>query len=851
MSDLNDDLVRLAATPVLLVAVDFDGTLAPIVDDPAEATMLPRARRALALLSRLAHTHVAVISGRALADLDARLGPAASEVLRVGSHGSEFEPAVAGQLDAATRRLLEAAGAAMEAAASGLSGVTVETKDASVALHYRRAARADAAEALRRLAKAMPHLRRLEPPDRLRLRRGKRVAELMVVDADKGRALARLRAELGATGVVCLGDDRTDEDAFAVLGADDIGVKIGPGPTVAAARLPDPAAAAEALVRLAEARRRTLTETVPAAIDDLALLSDRRTAALVAPDGTICWLAPERFDRPALFASLLGGPTAGRWSIRPADTTAPGQQAYRPGTLVLVTAWEGLELHDALVPVDGGTLLVREIHPRRPGIRVRIVFAPRPDFARKPAHLEPVADGLTVHGTAVPHHLESPDVTWSITPEGKDHVASANVTLAAPLRLVLRVATGSDARPPASLDDACRPDTVRLQLPARWAGPVEVSARVLRGLVYAPSGALVAAASTSLPETPGGVRNWDYRYCWPRDAAHAYEALIRLGDTPDALRFVDWLADLLGNPGGGPLRPLYGVGGEVLPGEGELGHLVGYLGSRPVRVGNAAAEQLQLDVPGAVLELLWSLACLGMPAGERWPDLVRGLVDSVATRWTEADAGIWEHRHAVRHQVHSKVMAWVAVDRAMRLGRQLGWSPDPRWPTLRDQIAADVLTHGWDPAAEAFTTAYGSPEPDAATLWVLLSGLLPPEDARVVATVAFVERHLRHGPTVFRYHYADGLAGSDAGGFHICTAWLVEALWRTGRRTDAMDLFEELLSCGGPTGLMSEMFDPDTLMALGNTPQAYSHAGLIRAALVLQGRWDLEAPSPARAGASR
>lgn len=841
MADLNEALSALAATPVLLVAVDFDGTLAPIVDHPDDAAMLPRGRRALALLARLGDTHVAVISGRAFADLDVRLGPVAGEVLRIGGHGSEFEPEVAGLLDAPARQLLGSIAAAMDAAASGLDGLMIERKDASVALHYRRARRADAALALTRLVRAMPGLRREAPPGLPRLVRGKRVVELGVVRTDKGSALSRLRAEIGASGVLWLGDDRTDEDAFAVLGADDVGVKVGSGATRAEFRVPDPAAAAEALVRLAEARRRVQAHAVPAAIDELGFLSDRRTAALVAPDGTICWLAPERFDRPALFASLLGGPTAGRWTARPARTSAPGQQRYLEGSWVLETAWEDLVVRDALAPVEEGTLLVRELVPARPGVRARLVFAPRPDFARRPAGLVESAEGLSVHGVVDLTILESPGIDWAITREGEHHTASAEVELAGPVRLALRV--GAGAGTPAALDvaEGWRVSSPRLTLPPRWAGPVELSARVLRGLVYAPNGAMVAAATTSLPEQVGGVRNWDYRYCWPRDAAFGYDALIRLGDTEDAGRFLDWLAERLLDSMSVGLRPLYGVGGELLLAEGDLAHLVGYLGSRPVRVGNAAAEQLQLDVPGAIVELVWSLDRAGVALAERWWDLVLHLVHLVAARWTEADAGIWEQRHRVRHHVQSKVMAWVAVDRAIRLARRLGREV-AEWPALRDRIAEDVVDRGWNAEVGAFTAAYGSDKADAAALWVVLAGLLPAEDARVASTVAFVDQHLRGGPTVFRYRFSDGLAGSDAGGFHICAAWLAEAMWRVGRQSEAVTLFEEMLSCCGPTGLLSEMFDPQAQMALGNTPQAYSHAGLIRAALVLQGRWDLAKP---------
>lgn len=846
MSPAEHALLALAGTPVLLVAVDFDGTLAPIVDVPEDAAMIPRARRALGALARLPHTRVVVISGRALADLDQRLGPLEPDILRVGSHGSEFAPDDAGRLDDAARGLLARVVAALERAADGLDGVAVERKDGSAALHYRRATRDDAARALWRLQRALPALRDGAAPGLPQVKRGKRVVELGVVAADKGAALTRLRAELGATAVACLGDDRTDEDMFAALGPDDVAIKIGPGITRAGQRLPDPAAAAEALVRLAEARRNALTRTVDAAIDDLGFLSDRRTAALVAPDGEVCWLAPERFDRSAIFASLLGGPNAGRFVVRPANGPEHGRQRYLDDSLVLATEWPELTVIDALVPEATGTVLVRELIPAHPGVEVALTFAPRPDFARLPTALAPLPDGVRVNGGATPIVLEGIQATWRIAREGRHETATATVRLDGPIRLILRIGkAGSTTVPEPTTEALCawwsRGDA---PLPdGRWRTWLAISRTVLCGLVHEPTGALVAAATTSLPETPGGVRNWDYRYCWPRDAAYAFDALTRLGDGADAARFMDWMADRVAQDQDQGLRPLYGVAGEHLGAEGELGHLIGYGGARPVRVGNAAAEQLQVDVPGAVVDLAATLAATGAPFPGHWWRMVGDLVGFVAERWMEPDAGIWELRSAMRHHVHSKVMAWLAVDRAIAIGTRLGRPVAPWWSTLRAQIAADVLSRGWNAEAGAFTTAYGRPDADAAALWIVLSGLLAPDDPRATATIDLVDRTLRHGPTVFRYAFGDGLPGADSGGFHICTAWLVEALWRNGRRERAVHLFEGLLSCAGPTGLLSEMFDPSARQALGNTPQAYSHTGVIRAALVLEGRWDALRPN--------
>lgn len=840
MSSAEHALLALAGTPELLVAVDFDGTLAPIVPHAHEAAMLPRARRALGALSRLPHTRVVVISGRMLADLDARLGPLEPGVLRVGSHGSEFEPGESGRLDPAARERHAGAVAALRAAAAGLAGIEVEVKDASAALHYRRAERGDAASAIWRLWRSLQALKAPDG-DRPRVRLGKKVIELGVVPADKGVAIARLRAELGSTAVACLGDDRTDEDAFAALGPDDVAIKIGPGPTRAPYRLPDPEAAAEALVRLAEARRAALVRTVDAAIDDLGFLGDRRTAALVTPGGEVCWLAPERFDRPAIFASVLGGPNAGRFVLRPAGGPERGRQAYVGDSLVLRTDWPDVAVVDALAPDAGGTVLVRDVVPLRPGTRVALAFAPRLDFARLPTTLALVPGGVRVSGSALPIALHGPRAAWRIVREGRHETALAELELDGPARFVLRIGAsvppGEPAPDPAAI--AAWWSAAAIDLPeSRWRPAVARSRTVLRGLVHAPTGAMVAAATSSLPEDPGGTRNWDYRYCWPRDAAYAFDALVRLGDVEDAERFLDWMAERVREDGPSGPRPLYGVAGEHLGAEGELGHLIGYGGARPVRVGNAAAEQLQVDVPGAIVELAATVAGAGRPFPARWWTMVESLVAIVERRWEEQDAGIWELRHAVRHHVHSKVMAWVAVDRALRLAARLGRPAGEGWPALRERIARDVLERGWHAAAGAFTTAYGVPDLDAAALWVTLSGMLLPDDPRAVSTVERVAGTLRAGPTVYRYAFGDGLPGADAGGFHICTAWLAEALWRGGRRAEAEHLLDELLSCAGPTGLLSETFDPGARVALGNTPQAYSHAGVIRATLVMTGAWD-------------
>ncbi|SDK06733.1 Glycosyl hydrolases family 15 [Lentzea albidocapillata subsp. violacea] len=345
---------------------------------------------------------------------------------------------------------------------------------------------------------------------------------------------------------------------------------------------------------------------------------------------------------------------------------------------------------------------------------------------------------------------------------------------------------------------------------------------------------MLAAATTSLPEQIGGVRNWDYRYCWLRDAALTVQALVSLGSTDEAGAFLEWLHRVLAtSQGPEELNPLYTVHGTTL-GPEIVVDLPGYAGSGPVRVGNLADQQVQLDVFGPIADLVHTLALARGTLADRDWDVVTAMVRAVTRRWHEPDHGIWEERHVPRHRVYSRVMCWQTVDRAIALAERFGRPVDPAWPSLRAAIAADVLTHGWNPGVRAFTTAYDGTDLDAASLHVGLSGLLDPADERFRLTVVAVEEVLRSGPTVYRYLRDDGLPG-DEGGFHLCTTWLVEAYLLAGRRADAEELFESFVRLAGPTGLLSEEYDPIAEQALGNHPQAYSHLGLIRCARLLHG----------------
>ncbi len=836
---LSSSMDALAATPLLLVACDFDGTLAPIVSDPAVAEPLPLAIEALSRLAAMPQTHVAIISGRALADLRTRVAALAGARL-VGSHGAECDGQDASPLSAEQGALLRRVLEWMNAQTG--PGLLVERKPASVALHYRNAAR-DVAHAVCEAIRNGP-----ARWDGVHTRCGKEVVELSVMSIGKGDALRHARYALAAASVVFLGDDSTDEDAFAALETGDVGVKVGDGDTAARFRVADPEAVAALLQQLADRRGAWCAQSVATPIEQHSILSDQRTLAVIDPRGCVVWCCLPRIDSSAVFASLLGGPAAGYFSIEPAvGASGPApRQHYLGDSFVLRTAWPTLTLTDYLdcgagraFQRAGRTELLRVIEGAG---RVRIEFAPRLDFGRIETRLTQRGGGLIVEGAIDTLVLHAPGVDWRIETVGSHHTAVAEIDLPGrPVALELRYGTAS-LEPARHSEPERRARSERfwtgwsatLQLPRVATDAVRRSALVLKALVYGPSGAIAAAGTTSLPEQAGGVRNWDYRYCWPRDAALAATALLRLGALGPGLKLLDWVLGILDRcEAGALLCPLYTVtGGHSTP-EAELAHLAGYRGSRPVRVGNAASHQVQLDVFGPIAELLSRLADSGAALSSEHDRLMASMVSTVARRWTEPDHGIWEARRSRRHHVHSKIMCWQTVDRGVRVAEYLG-RVRPEWLALRDEIARDVLTHGWNAERGAFCATYGGAEADAAVLWVGLSGLLSPSDARFRSTVDLVSRELRRGPTVHRYFYDDGLPGQE-GGFNLCTAWLIEALALVGDRDQAGELFHQYLAQCGPTGLMAEEFDAREGCALGNFPQAYSHLGLINAALALDG----------------
>jgi len=478
-----------------------------------------------------------------------------------------------------------------------------------------------------------------------------------------------------------------------------------------------------------------------------------------------------------------------------------------------------------------------------------VSFAPRPEFGQVPVQLEPETDGLRVSGTSEPMVLRSPGVHWDITSDGTQQTAHAVVDPSqGPVVLELRC--GTEDLGPSLLSEPERREIAEsywrdwaqtLDLPPLKPDLMKRSALTLRGLVHAPSGSILAAATTSLPEEIGGVRNWDYRYCWLRDAALTASALVSLGSLAEAENYLEWVHGVLETLHGPErLHPLYTLYGTGLPPEAVIDSLPGYAGSRPVRVGNAANQQVQLDVFGPIVDLISNLALARQKKGITGPDaltdrdweLVSAMVEAVERRWSEPDHGIWEIRDNPRHHVYSKVMGWLTVDRALTLAENFGRPARETWAALREEIAEEVTEKGWNADVESYTAAYDGTDLDAATLHIGLSGLIDPKDERFAATVVATEAELRSGSTVYRYHHDDGLPGIE-GGFHLCAAWLVEAYLLIGQRSDAEALFKQLVNAAGPTGLLAEEYDPVAERSLGNHPQAYSHLGLLRCAQLL------------------
>ena len=837
-AELRRDILRLARTPRLLVVCDYDGTLAPIVDDPEQGRPLPEAVSALRALAGLHDTSTAVISGRALRDL-AALSRLPAEVHLVGSHGSEFDTGFVHALAEPARQLHGRLRTALDHLARDVAGARLETKPAGVTVHLRQAhpdLRTGLLSAVRSGPARWPGVHVTE---------GEAMIELGVVPAAKDNAVDRLRHQAGATATAFIGTDVPGHDVFTRLTGPDLGIAVGRRSTYPGFAVADPAEVALALALLAEERRAWLHGGSAPPIERLSMLANGTSVALLSPEATVTWFCHPEPDSAAVFADLLGGPGAGHFSVRPGRAGLPLGQRYLPGTMAVQTRWSRLLVTDYLAH-DGGPHRTDLVRVLSGSTRAHVVFAPRPEFGGVPVRLAVVPEGIRVTGTGDPMVLRAPGLHWTITEDGEHETAGALVDLVDGQPVVLEFRCGTD-----DLTACPTPEPQRraatmthwsgwlagLTLPDVQRDLVARSALTLRGLCHAGTGAIMAAATTSLPEEIGGVRNWDYRYCWLRDAALTADTLVSLGSTAEAERYLDWLRGVLRTVREPErLHPLYTVAGTTLGPEAVIDALPGYAGSRPVRVGNLANQQVQLDVFGPVVRLVAALSeARGSLTDEDWA-LVRAMATAVARRWHEPDHGIWEERHVPRHHVYSKVQCWVTIDCAITLGTRWQRPVDPGWAGLRDTIADDVLTRGWHPDAcggiGAYTTAYDGTDLDAASLHIGLSGLVDPTDSRFQATVTAIELELRSGGTVYRYRRDDGLPGTE-GGFHLCAAWLIEAYLLTGRRVEAEELFDQLVDAVGPTGLLPEEYDPVTERSLGNHPQAYSHIGLVRCARLL------------------
>lgn len=553
-------------------------------------------------------------------------------------------------------------------------------------------------------------------------------------------------------------------------------------------------------------------------IDHHTLLSDRKSLALVDPSGAIVWLCAPRPDAPPIFGSILD-PEAGVFAIDAGDDAS---QRYVDDTMVCHTRFEGLELFDYLDRTREGSRLVRAVEGNG---RITLRFAPRLDLGRQTTTLSLEGDAVVVNGGAL-RLTATPPVTFRI----EDDEARAELEVDERQVFELHIGCEDDATPEperrAAVAETWRDYVSALELPDVATEHVARSALTLAALVYEPTGAIVAAASCSLPESIGGPRNWDYRFCWPRDAAYAAKALTRLGDYETGAALMDWIGERTGDlDRADMLEPLYTVDGARLEGEETRDELAGYADSQPVRIGNGAAGQVQLDVFGPVVDLAATLAEGGYEVDT---DLVTRMLDAIVRAWDRPGHGIWELRAAERHHVYSRGMCWLALTRGAALV-----DDGDRYLEVAEKIRGQVETRGWSESVGAYTMAYDQPHLDAAVLALVGTGFFTDAE-RERRTVDAIDAGLRSGPVVFRYHMDDGLDG-DEGGFFITSFWLVDALAKTGRTDRARALFDELLALTGPLGLYAEEYDPKSGLSLGNFPQAYSHLAQIDSAFILLG----------------
>jgi GH15 family glucan-1,4-alpha-glucosidase len=593
---------------------------------------------------------------------------------------------------------------------------------------------------------------------------------------------------------------------------------------------------------------------MPLPIEDYALIGDTQTAALVGSDGSVDWLCLPRFDSPACFSALLGDESHGRWLLAPAEEVRRTERRYRPGTLVLETDFHTgggmLQVVDSMPIRDEAPDVTRVARCVKGRVAVRMELVLRFDFGRSVPWVQRAGDG-GVTATAGPdavHLIPGRPV------HGRDLTTVAEFELEegdeVPFVLTWYPSHEPEPKPVDAI--AATADTTawweewtaRSRASGAHEDLVQRSLITLKALTYAPTGGIVAAPTTSLPEQIGGVRNWDYRYCWVRDATLVLQSLMGAGYMDEAAAWRDWLLRAVaGSPS--ELQIMYGPAGERRLTELELPWLPGYEGSAPVRIGNAASDQFQLDVYGELMDALTQAADGGIEADEDAWRLQVALMEYLEGAWDEPDEGIWEVRGRRRAFVHSRVMAWVAFDRAVRMVERYGRDgPADRWRAQREAVHREVCERGWDSERNTFTQSYGSRGLDAATLLIPAVGFLPPDDERVIGTVEAVQRELCRDGFMLRYDTAeadDGLPPGE-GAFLPCSFWLADALTLIGRQDEARELFDRLAALANDVGLLAEEYDPRLGRQVGNFPQAFTHVGLVNTARNL----DRAAESPAR-----